>query len=136
MRLIRRSATAVAGVAAVLALSACAAQSVADSTYRGDPQSLEMPPEQLVAVFAAGDGSVDVTTWGSSSCPAVATHFSIDDYVLNVTFAPANEDACTDDLSPTTHVFDAETVGETVPDAAHITFSETGEVIDVTVARG
>lgn len=47
-----------------------------------------------------------VVTWGSSSCPPVATGLTAEseDHVV-VTFGPSPNDPCTADMAPTTHEF-------------------------------
>lgn len=108
-----------------MVLSACSSSDVADSSYKGVPSGVALPEgdgSENVAVIAPGDGSVEVVTWGSSSCPLTATEFSNTGTRMTVTFEQLTKaDACTADLAPRTHVFSAEKVGAQIPDTATIT---------------
>lgn len=81
------------------------------------------------------DGSVDVVTLGSGSCPPTASAIEIDDDQLVVTLEPSANDVCTADISPTTHSFSADKVGGRIPDTALIVFTDFDEPVHVDVIR-
>jgi len=86
-----------------------------------------------LTVIAAEDGSVQVITWGSSSCAPTATSIEIDSTELVVTFEGPTSDPCSADMAPTTHTFSADTVGAVVPDIARVIFlgSDVEYVVEV-----
>lgn len=124
-------------IVATAVLSACSSAGVADSRYKGAPPGIEYSlGSSAPVVFASGDGSVDVVTWGSSSCPATATEFTVDDHSFSVTFEQSTKSVCTADIGPTTHVFGAERLGGVIPQTAHITFADPREEYTVDVVHG
>lgn len=91
-------------------------ESVALETQRGWPADAPIRDPLLSAEASSTDpvgwideqGRLVIVTWGSSSCPAIATSIGeVEDGVVTVRFEPTPADACTDDLSPLAHVFEA-----------------------------
>jgi len=134
-RAIRRITGALLAAVLAAAVTACGPRTVADARYVGLPEGFEreiLPgEEQLIAVEV--DGSLTVVTWGSSSCLPTAVEFSVSGDLAEVVFDPPREDVCTADLGPTSHVFDATTVGPRVPSEGAVTFADDGgtHVVDV-----
>ncbi|WP_309081022.1 hypothetical protein [Zhihengliuella sp.] len=126
---------ALAAAAAALLLAGCAGPGVAESRAGGTPDGVELPvgDEALPVVVDVGDGTVQVVTWGSSSCLPVATSFENDGDRLTVVFEEESDGPCTADFTGTTHTFSADTVGGPVPDEARIVFAPEGgeETVDV-----
>lgn len=85
------------------------------------------------AVLAYADGSVDVITWGSGSCPPRATSATKDGTEFLVSFESASQGPCTADMAPTTHSFEAGSIGSVVPEVARISYPDFDEehVLDV-----
>jgi hypothetical protein len=114
---------------------------VADERTGGVPESFEAATagnDELgflegPVVLAYSDGSVDVVTWGSGSCPPRATSAAKEGTEFLVSFEDDAQGACTADLAPTTHSFEASSVGSAVPEVARITFPAYDEehVVDV-----
>ena len=108
----RGIASALIGGAAALLLVGCSApSSIASETVRGVPSGVtltdaEQTGEQPVAVWTDNRETLTVVTWGSSSCPPVPTSLDLEAaMLLNLTFAPPNDEVCTADFAPTSHVF-------------------------------
>ncbi len=104
----RRRFAILATVGALLALSACATPSIADSVTRGLPAGVEVDPldENPIAVWAEKNVRFAVVTWGSSSCPLVASDLTVeDDDRIALTFASSTNKPCTADMAATTHEF-------------------------------
>lgn len=101
----------VAGAAALVLVGCSAASSIASETVRGVPSGVtltdaEQTGEQPVAVWTDNRETLTVVTWGSSSCPPVPTSLELESaMLLNLTFAPPNDEVCTADFAPTSHVF-------------------------------
>ncbi|MCO1337791.1 hypothetical protein BJH93_02630 [Kocuria polaris] len=131
------AASLLVGTLIALGATACAPRTVADARYGGLPEGFErefLPgEEQLIAVEV--DGSLAVVTWGSSSCLPTAVEFSVSGERADVVFDPPREDVCTADLGPTTHVFNASTVGPRVPSEVAVTFEDDGSTHVVDVVR-
>ena len=96
----------------VLLLAGCSgAQSAADRSYAGLPESGGVPPEaeinaEPIAVWIEEDESFAVTTWGSSSCPAEPTSIETSDAgVVDIEFDTVSDGPCTADLAPNTSEF-------------------------------
>lgn len=123
--------------AAALALTSCAtAPPIADGRERGVPDGVELEPFSTgPAAIAREDGSVQVVTWGSGSCPPTATAFENDGRTLEIAFATDTAGPCSADRAPTTHTFSADTVGGSVPDVVRLVFPEFGEEQLVDVIR-
>lgn len=120
--------------AVLIGLSGCTAVpsiGVADQRKPGAPEGVDIVPfTEGPAVIAYDDGSVDVVTWGSGSCPAEATSAEKDGLEFVVVFTTNSEGVCTADMAPTTHTFSAESVGSRVPETATVRFEEyDGEVV-------
>lgn len=104
-----RHAFAGAGVLlAFCVLTGCSAPGVTQAVRPGIPDGLD--DEQLgdvpVVTWVERGESFAIVTWGSSSCPAVATAVSAEsDDSIAVTFGPSPNDPCTADMAPTTHEF-------------------------------
>lgn len=97
---------------AVAGMVGCAAgaagpKSIAVTQYRGFPSGA--PPARPSASndvsVAWLDGRLDITTWGSGSCPAVPTRLRTrGEHAVEVTISADYSGACTADLSATTSV--------------------------------
>lgn len=99
--------TLVAAATAVLLLAGCGSPGVADGVRPGVPSGLGLDPgDGPVAVWLDEGARFAVVTWGSSSCPAVATSLTATAADrLSLTFAASSNDPCTADMAPTTHEF-------------------------------
>jgi len=121
-------------------LASCASPGgpgITDSRALGVPEGVQLGgPTEGPFVVAYDDGSVDVVTQGSGSCPPTASAIEIEADLLVVTFEPSTNDVCTADIAPTTHSFSADRVGGDVPDTARIIYSSEDAPIDVDVIRG
>jgi hypothetical protein len=120
----RRAAALAATVA--LAMTACASpgsapQSVALTEEQGWPDDAPVPgpDDEGFAVGPVGWLADDretftIVTFGSSSCPSIATSIeTVDPSLLAISFTQAPAEACTDDLAARTHVFETpEGVGD------------------------
>lgn len=105
-----------------LGLSSCATSSVADHVYSGLPEQLEYHPgsEELQALWLDDSARFAVVTWGSSSCPSVATKLTVEAAdQLQLTFGQPQEGLCTADMAATTHEF--VTPGELTGRPVHLT---------------
>ncbi|MGO4859349.1 hypothetical protein [Arthrobacter sp. 2MCAF14] len=120
----------------VVTLTSCSSAGVADSRHAGAPPGVEVTLSGAPVAFAPGNGSIEIVTWGSSSCPPTATLFTVKDGSASVTFDLSTGSPCTTDIAATTHVFGPEKVGKTIPETAHITFTDLYEQYDVKVIRG
>lgn len=82
---------------------------VAQTMKPGVPEGLVVEPlsEGPAAAWVERGATFAIVTWGSSSCPAIATALSADgpDRIA-VTFGPSPNDPCTADMAPTTHEFE------------------------------
>lgn len=107
-------------------MTACAAvdpspRSVALSEQQGWPADAPVPgPEDEGFAFGPVGWLADdretftIVTFGSSSCPSIATSLeTVDPSLLAISFTQAPAEACTDDLAARTHVFETpEGVGD------------------------
>jgi hypothetical protein len=94
--------------AAMLLVAGCAATSVADTVTAGAPDGVALDPLAAgpQAVWIEPGERFAVVTWGSSSCPAVASQLVVETASrLLLTFAESSDGACTADLAATTHEF-------------------------------
>lgn len=136
---VRRGLIGVGGVALLVGLAACSmvpSIGVADERRPGTPAGVEIAPfTEGPVVVAYDDGGVDVVTWGSSSCPAMATSVEKKDGEFIATFETPSEGPCTADMGPTTHVFTAASIGSTVPDTSRLIFSDFDDEQTVEVTR-
>lgn len=124
-------------IAMTCLLASCSSSGVADSRTQGVPDGVQLDAHtESPSVIAYDDGSVDVVTLGSGSCPPTATAIEVNDDRLVVTFEPSTNDVCTADISPTTHSFSADKVGWEIPDRALIVFTDVDEPVEVDVIRG
>jgi hypothetical protein len=125
--------------AVLIGISGCAAVpsiGVADQRRPGVPEGVDIVPfMEGPAVVAYDDGSIDVVTWGSGSCPAEAASAEKDGVEFVVVFTTNSEGVCTADMAPTTHTFSAESVGSRVPETATVRFQEYDDEIVVDVIR-
>ncbi|MEZ5086334.1 MAG: hypothetical protein R2722_08805 [Tessaracoccus sp.] len=102
-------------------LTGCSAMSVATSVTPGFPTEPDFAEYDQTGMDFSSEGWITepvagwiqegetfaIVTWGSSSCPYVATSLSGDDSDgVRVEFTLPKYDACTDDLAPLTHVFE------------------------------
>jgi len=74
----------------------------------GAPPGLEHDPSNFdtVALWLERGESFAIVTYGSSSCPPVATSLSGEgNDRIAVNFAPSKNEQCTADMAPTTHEF-------------------------------
>lgn len=71
--------------------------------YRGAPPGAR-GWDETTAVVMRDEGTIHVTTMGSSSCPAVPIDVTIIDGVVVVTVDVESDGPCTADYSPTTSV--------------------------------
>lgn len=102
-----RLATVVIGLAAV-ALTGCGDATVADRVYGGLPENLDdvLGYEEVRAVWLEDTDRFAVVTWGSSSCPAVATELTVEAAdELALMFGQPKNGPCTADMAATTHEF-------------------------------
>ncbi|GAA4773392.1 hypothetical protein [Microbacterium gilvum] len=111
-------------------------ESIADEVITGGPDGVALPVETMGGplAYAMDDGSVQIVTWGSSSCPPRATEFDNDGSIIMVVFVRSSAEVCTADYAPTTHVFGEDAVGGAVPDEASITI-EDAEPVTVEIQR-
>ncbi len=110
-------------IAAAFVLAGCGTPGVADGVSPGVPPGAVLDPlsEGPVAAWVEEGSRFAVVTWGSSSCPSVATELTVEaDDRLSLTFGPSPNDPCTADIAPTTHEFE-------LPD------SVTGRPVTITV---
>ena len=108
-------------VAIVIALAVCAAvglgvylmtrDDLVIEQYGGAPpgvaggdDSTDLLPNEPTAVVLMDEGTIHVTTMGSSSCPAVPIDVSVVDGVVVVTVDIESDGPCTADYGPTTSV--------------------------------
>lgn len=138
MTRIAKPAAAAAALILFASLSACGGPtSVADSEYPGMPPEVEdhWGASRVLSepvVFVDADARVHLVTRGSSSCPLFPIAFEADRGEWEFVLAQGRADACTDDLAPLTHVFEA--APEPVPDVATVV-AERGERVQVDVLR-
>lgn len=124
-------------IAMTCLLASCSSPGIVDSRVQGVSERIKLEAHtEEPFVIAYTDGSVDVVTQGSGSCPPTASSIVIDDDKLVVTFEPSTNDVCSADISPTTHSFSADTVGGEAPDTALIVFTDFDEPVEVDVIRG
>jgi hypothetical protein len=118
---------------AVAVLAGCSPVSVADDSYPGSPAGA--PPSDgvigeggpIVSWLDEGE-TFAVTTFGSSSCPPVAT--SIDQTegtAVVIHFESASASACTADMGPTTHEFTMPEPTAARPVAVTLTWAESDD---------
>ena len=99
---------------AVAGVSGCSSgptgpKSIAVTHYRGIPPGAETArPLPRTGVNAAWrDGRLEITTWGSGSCPGVPTRARArGQHAVEVTISADYSGVCTTDLSPTTSVIE------------------------------
>lgn len=72
-------------------------------TYRGGPPGAGQG-QDATAVVMMEDGTIHVTTMGSSSCPAVPIDLAIVDGDIVITVDANSKGPCTADFGPTTSV--------------------------------
>lgn len=121
---------------ALLLLAGCAASSIAIDTVRGLAPGVTLTDEEQsgdrpVAVWTDNRETLTVVTWGSSSCPPVATALTLESaMLLALTFAPPTDQACTADFAPTSHVFDTPDGISFSAVRLQITFQASGDAPD------
>lgn len=98
------------GIAACL-LTGCSepGPGVAQRVTPGVPEGLVVEPmsEGPAATWIEQGETFAVVTWGSGSCPLVATALAAEESDrIAVTFGRSPKDPCTADMAPTTHEFD------------------------------
>lgn len=83
--------------------------SIATDVYPGLPEDATGPvgTEQTTAVWLAdGRERFAIVTWGSSSCPPVATELTVvGPDAVSLSFGEPVQDVCTADMAATTHEF-------------------------------
>jgi hypothetical protein len=100
------AATGMAGIAGCSS-GPSGPKSIAVTHYRGLPPGATPPrPFPSLGVDAGWRaGRLDVTTWGSGSCPAVPTRVRArGTHAVEVTISADYSGACTADMAPTTFV--------------------------------
>lgn len=95
----------------VCALAGCSPSGVAiaHGTRPGVPDGLVIEPlnDEPIATWIERGETFGIVTFGSGSCPPVATALVADGPDrLVVTFGPSPNDSCTADIAPTTHEFE------------------------------
>lgn len=104
-------------------LAGCGTPGIADRVSPSAPPGALVDPlsEGPVAAWVEAGTRFAVVTFGSSSCPSVATALTVEasDH-LSLTFGRSPNDPCTADIAPTTHEFE-------LPDGI------TGRTITITV---
>ncbi|WAB83632.1 hypothetical protein OVN20_11335 [Microcella daejeonensis] len=104
----------IALLAGCSALPSAPPQSVALDTEPGWPADAPIRDPLLSPDASSGDpvgwideqGRLVIVTFGSSSCPPIATSIGeVDGGVVPIRFEPTPAQACTDDLAPLAHVF-------------------------------
>jgi len=95
-------------IAAMLLFTGCSG-GVARSSERGIPEGLDIDwsGEGPAAGWVDEGETFAVVTWGSSSCPRVASALEVvaEDH-LDLTFDAGSNGICTADMAATTHTFD------------------------------
>lgn len=100
---------------AVLTLVGCSggapdSGSITTDVYSGLPDGTDTGAgfEQTTAVWLdSGHERFAIVTWGSSSCPPIATELTASDaHAISVAFAQPTQEICTADMAATTHEFD------------------------------
>jgi len=112
-RFARTVAASAITVIAVLALAGCAQSSTKALTdYHGEPRGVEAPATHTgdtpFSVWLKGGDQFTVTLYGSSTCPPVATQFSLTSHNHVSLTVPKPSDKgkfCTMDFVPHTTVF-------------------------------
>ncbi|GGF03295.1 hypothetical protein D9V28_12855 [Mycetocola zhadangensis] len=103
--------TAQIGVGALLAvclLTGCGGNGVAKAVRPGVPEGLDVDPANTApaGTWLERGESFAIVTWGSSSCPLVASALTVEGADrIGVRFAPSPRDPCTADMAATTHEF-------------------------------
>lgn len=102
----------IAAAGVVVALAGCSTNSThAVSDYRGEPQGVDAGPASAggapFSVWLKNGDQFTITLYGSSTCPPVATKFTlIGKNTMTVTVPnPAPNTKCTRDYTPHTTVF-------------------------------
>lgn len=95
---------------AICALTGCSGQGggIAESVSPGAPQGIDMDPsgDGPAAAWVERGATFAIVTWGSGSCPLVATALAAaEPDHITVTFGQSPNDPCTADMAPTTHEF-------------------------------
>ena len=98
-------------VVAVCLLTGCSdpGAGVAQTMKPGLPEGLAADPlgEGHAVAWIEPGATFAIVTWGSSSCPAIATALTADSPdSIAVTFGPSPNDPCTANMAPTTHEFE------------------------------
>jgi hypothetical protein len=140
VRNVRRGFATLGVVCALLVMPSCGVResptvSVAQSVTAGAPDGVVREPGNAPVVTWVEPGEqFAVVTWGSSTCPLFATDVVAGgNHSVTVTFGPSPRDACTDDLEPTTHVFDLPGVITERPITVVVDYDESGETHTLTL---
>jgi hypothetical protein len=114
----------------VTVLAGCGATDVADRGYGGLPPEVSLSPDTILgedgpsAVLRDGGSTLALTTWGSSSCHAIAESADWTDAGLSVQLGSAGGDACTADLGPYTLEFDVPSDRRGEPFSVELTYAD------------
>lgn len=87
-------------------VGSCSRTGIAENVYRGLPEGSGDPVDEGPLVYwAETDETITVTTWGSSSCPAIADSIDvIDEQTVRILFVSGSSGSCTADMAATTRV--------------------------------
>jgi hypothetical protein len=124
----RLGALLIAG-AAVAALASCTAD-LADRAYGGLPPEVTLAPDAILgedgpsALLRDGGATLALTTWGSSSCHAVAESVDWTGAGVSVRLGRAGGEVCTADLGPHTLEFDIPAEQRGAPLRIELTYSD------------
>lgn len=125
----RAGCASVGVVVAMCLLAGCSdpGPAIAQEVRSGVPEGLVVEPlgEGPVAVWIDPGETFAIVTWGSGSCPPVATALTTDGPDrLDLTFGPSPNDPCTADMSPTTHEFELPDEITRSPVTVNITYED------------
>lgn len=116
--------------AALAVLAGCGATDVADRGYGGLPPEVSLSPDTIIgedgpsAMLRDGGSTLALTTWGSSSCHAIAESADWTAAGLSVRLGRAGGDACTADLGPHALEFDVPTDRQGEPISVELTYTD------------
>jgi len=100
---------ALGAVLTVVVLAGCDTPGIADRVSPGAPPGALVDPlsEGPVAAWVQDGTRFAVVTFGSSSCPSVATALTVEaEDRLSLMLGRSPNDPCTADMAPTTHEFE------------------------------
>lgn len=138
--------TAIAAVA--FTLTACSPNSVTEDQQRGIPSEvatvLPMPSPSTPGGYLGENGPlaarlpdnrIGVVTWGSSSCPPNASAIkTLENNLVELTFAPSENEICTSDLGPTSHIIKLPDEAPKTEFTLRIRYRDSAETRDVKIS--